>query len=216
MNWLAIDQMLKAVLNAISGIPVGNTQAAEQSQYFPQIGLGEVTDGHGNILGEGDNDQAKLTYDVLSVLPIGREELRTRYDAAIQPVDDTYAGPGAPLGSIIYSTQGNREIHIQVLCECFDLTDGKGAVPILEKVRTALNLPSVHDAIVAAGIALQTCGTVTPHSYDDDNGRKVSSATLEVIFNGADGVEDLPVTTIQDIGMTTTVYGTQNGPDGPA
>lgn len=217
MNFLAIDQTLRTVLNAISGLPVGLAQDAGQSQYFAQVGTGAVTDGHGNSLGTGDNKQDSLTYDILSVSGIGTDELRTRYDAAVLQPGDTYTGPGSPLGSVISEKTGQREMHVQIKCESFVAVDGGGPFPAIERIRTAIGLPSVLDLLNAAGLAIQGCEDTISTTYDDDNGRAVNVAILEIVFNCADGVEDIPQTTIETIdapgiGAGLTVYGLVTGP----
>jgi hypothetical protein len=194
LNFLGIDQVLRQILNVVSGLPIGNAQGDDQSQYFAQIGTGVVTDGHGNTIGTGANRMARLTYDIISIVPVGQEENRSRFDASVPYPGDTYPGN---IGSVILSTQGHREIHVQITCECFDATDGMGPTPIVERVRTAFNLPSVLDLLRAAELGLQGCSGVTTTHYNDDNGRAVHAAILEVIFNGADGIEDVPETTIE-------------------
>lgn len=208
MNFLALDQTLRAVLNAISGLPVGTAQGADQSQYFAQVGTGVVTDGHGNTITTGGNRMASVTYEILSVIPIGQEENRTRFDASVPYPGDTYPGD---IGSIIASTQGHREIHVQISCECFDVTDGAGPVPIIERIRTALSLPSVLDLLRDAELALQGTSDTVQTRYSDDNGRQVNVAILEVVFNGADGLEDIPQTTIEIVERPAlTIFGLQN------
>jgi hypothetical protein len=205
VNFLAIDQTLRAVLNAVSGLPVALAQDDGQSQFFAQVGTGAVTDGHGNSLGTGNNKQASVTYDILSILGVGWDEWRTRYDVNVKPAGDTYPGS---LGSIITENTGNRELHIQVKVESFDARDGLGPLPIIERIRTAFPLPSVLELLNDAGLALQGVGATTLTSYDDDNGRRVNVAIVDVVFNGADGIEDLPVTTIEQLDLAgITVLG---------
>ncbi len=213
MNFLAIDQTLRTVLNAITGITSPTAQDEGQSQFFPQIGTGAITDGHGNPVATGDNSQAGVTYEIISVSGIGRDELRRRYDGTVHPADDTYAGPGAPLGSIIEESTGNREIHVQIQCECFTALDGNKPFAIVERVRTALSLPSVLDLLNTAGLAIQNKADTITSNYFDDNGRQVGVAILEVIFNAADGVEDIPVTTIETVERPAiTVHGLVTDP----
>lgn len=222
MNFTAIDQTLDAILSAISGLPVASAQQDNQSQYFPQAGIGAVTDGHGNTLGTADNNEARVTFNYSVIGGIGRDEWRYRYDPTVLQPGDTYAGPGAPLGSTIDSNQGNRELLLQITVECFDLQGGKAAWPIAERIRTAINLPSVRDMLRDnAGLAIQKTGETHATDYDDDNGRCVSVCVFEVRLNASDGVEDIPQTTIEIVEQPTiangklTVYGLFNGPTGP-
>jgi hypothetical protein len=212
MNTALINSTLRTVFNTISGLPIGIAQAADQSQYFAQVGVGLVTDGHGNTLGTGTNQQATLDFDIISAFGVGRDEWRTRYDSTVFQPGDTYAGPGAPLGSVITESTGNRELHAQLRSECFISLDADTPFDIVERCRTALRLPTVLDLLNSAGIAIQKIGETRCTEYDDDNGRRVKAAILEIIFNAADGIEDLPQTTIEIVQPPAlTVHGLVTG-----
>lgn len=201
MNFLLIDQTLRNVLNVISGVPANTAQGAGQPILFPQVGTGPITDGRGNRIALGSNGQAKITYDYISIAGWGYDEWRTRYDATIQIPGDTYepdpAHPDLRLGGVITTNTGVRALTVQIKVECFDSSDGKAAWPILEKVRTRMGLPTVIDALAEAGIAIQTIGASHPAEYDDANGRRVSVAFFEIVFNGSDAEDDDPATTIE-------------------
>lgn len=194
---------MASVLNVISGIPGAGTVDASQHQNFPQVGNGPITDGRGNKIGQGTNTAAKVTYDIISIGQWGYDEWRTRYDATAQIPGDTYQpdpnDPTARLGGVIYENTGVRDVHCQVKVECFDQSNGKGAWPILERVRTRCGLPTVIDAFRAAGFGIQTIGAASPADYDDDNQRRVSVAFFEIVFNAADSAEDDPQPTIEQV-----------------
>lgn len=217
MDFLAIDRTLTNVLNVISGVGAANAADASQPGYFPRVG-GDATDGRGNLVSSGEgNTLAKVTYDFISIGDWGFDEWRTRYDATAQIPGDTYqpdpAHPSQRLGGVIVEATGVREITVQVKVECFDQSNGKGAWPILERIRMRLKLPTILDTLRDdAGLGIQTIGKAQPADYDDDNSRRVSCAFFEVIFNTADSAEDDPITTIEQVtaptpgaGLTVTI-----------
>jgi hypothetical protein len=203
VNYLLIGQVLRNVLNVISGVPGATAQGDGQPVYFPQVGTGPITDGNGHDIGtiSANNDQARVTYDVISENTLGFDEWRDTYDPDVVIPGDTYTGPGAPLGGVITTVSGNRELVVQVKVECFEQSDGKGPMPIASAIRTRFGLPTIVEALTAAEIAQQMIRPTITTSYDDENGRRVSVAMFEIVFNGADSADDDPVTTIETIGM---------------
>lgn len=199
---------LTVVVNAISGIAANLTRPDSGSAYFPQIGSGAITDGLGHPIdgGTGTNAQARATIDIISVQGWGYDEWRANYDPATQPPGDTYAGPGAPLGSVIYEVKGTRYINVQIKVECFDQV-GAGAFVFLEQIRTRLYLPSVKEQFYTVGFGIQTIEPSTSHDYDDTNGRRVDVALFEVIFNAFDQQFDDPATTVASIVMPKPAAG---------
>lgn len=204
LDFLAIDNVLRATLNVISGVSASNAQDASQAGFFPQVG-GVATDGRGNVVSTNAGSAlAKVTYDFISIGQWGFDEWRQRYDASAQIPGDTYepdpTHPDNRLGGVVIEATGVRQITVQVKVECFDQSNGKGAWPILEKIRMRLSLPTVIDNLRSlAGLGIQTIGGSHAADYEDDNSRTVSVAFFEVIFNAADSAEDDPVTTIEQV-----------------
>lgn len=189
---------LKAIADVVSGVPGQLTQQEDSSWVYPQIGTGTITDATGTTVATGTNPQARITVEIIGLNGLGYDEHRRHYDPAIRPAGDTYAGPGAPLGSIVEGVTGQRELVVQFKCECYD-ESGAGSHVFIERIRTRLRLPSVQATLNAAGAALQKCGPSYPADYDDENGRRVDGEVLEVRFNTADYAADDPVTTIETV-----------------
>jgi len=188
MNWIAIEPGLRAIFDACAGLPSGTTQIDSHSFTYAITGTGAV-----------QQSLANVTCDVLSVNGRGFDEWRNRYDPNIQPPGDTFSGPGAPLGSVVIANTGVRELHVQVKVECYDFRDGARAWPILERIRTRLGLPTITEALDALGLGYQNIGRAQPADYGDDNGRRVSCAWFEIIFNATDSEDDDPRTTIETV-----------------
>lgn len=203
MDLNALINVLKVVVNAVAGIPANLAQQDDSSIYFPQIGSGAITDGAGHNIGSGagTNPQARATIQILSVAGWGFDEWRRTYDPDAVIPGDTYSGPGAPLGGIIYEVKGTRAVTVQFMVECFDQT-GAGAHVFLEQIRTRIGLPSIEETLNAAGFAYQTIKASHTADYDDENGRRVDVALFEMVFNAFDTATDDPVTTIETVDLT--------------
>ena len=200
MDLNALLTVLKTVCNAVVDIPANLTQQADSSLYFPQIGAGAITDGNGNPIGSGTgtNPQANVTVEILSIQGLGFDEWRKSYDPAARPAGDTYSGPGAPLGGIVYEVKGFREVTVQFMVECFD-ESGAGAHVFLEQIRTRIGLPSIEIELNTAGFAYQTIKASHTADYDDESGRRVDVALFEMVFNAFDTATDDPLTTIETV-----------------
>jgi hypothetical protein len=200
MDLTALYTTLQAVCDVVTGIPGALTQPEDNSIRFPQIGTGVITDGLGHTLATGTNAQARATFAVLAIVGFGRDELRSKYNPAVQPPGDTYAGPGAPLGSIVQTVSGQRYITLQFKVECHEQTiSARDSDYYIERIRTRLRLPSVLDSINAAGFAIQKFAPSHSTDYFDTNNRKVDVTLLDVILNAADFATDDPITTIQTV-----------------
>jgi hypothetical protein len=203
-NFDAIVLAFNAIFATLSGIPVA--QGDDQSAFFGQIGEGTITDKDGHTVRlSASNSQARITWDVLGIEGIGWDEWRKTYDPDAVIPGDTYAGPGAPLGGIVYETTGNRGLRIQVKVECFDQSNGHSAHPLLERVRTGRGLPTICDALAAVGLGWREISKSTTTDYKDDNGRQVSVALFEIVFNAADSAIDDPVGTLETFDMAVAV-----------
>lgn len=149
-----------------------------------------------------DANQATVRFRLLSVVGLGVEELRGGYDEDAVIPGDTYSGPGAPLGGYVWEVSGNRRLTFSVLVECArqDLT----AHLFAERIRTRLRLPSSMAALRALELGLNSIGASTDRPYEHD-GREISYATFDVVFNAADSATDAPVTTIEEPEFAVTV-----------
>lgn len=188
---------LQAILDVVCGIP-GSITADQRAPFrFPNVGL------DGAALPDGKtstNTLAKVEYMIVSISGHGNDEQRNAYDPGLVIPGDTYqpnpAQPSQRLGGVVTSVTGNREIVVQIKAEAHDPRAG-GAFAYVERVRTRLGLPTITDRLEAAGLAVQDTRDARPADYENSNGRAVSVAWFEVIFNAADVASDDPATTIE-------------------
>ncbi len=144
-----------------------------------------------------------LHWYIAQIVPIGRDELRSAYDAETQPDGDTYDGAGAPLGSIIATLHGQRVYTIEVRIEC-----PNQSTPASEHFRALVDrirLPSAADELEAIGLAYTTWDELADDEYDGEDGRPVSVYIGRLVFNGASFAQDAPITTIESALIATTV-----------
>jgi hypothetical protein len=194
---------LKAVLDDICDIPGDITQTEGGPQFMPAIGtfdpLANNQDPDSDTLNVAK--LAKMTFDLTSVTPLGRDEQRKTYNEDAVIVGDTYepnpADPLERLGGIVHETGGNRVWLVTVKCEAFWGASAGTAHYHLERVRTRLNLPSVREALTLLGLARNSIGPSRQGDYDDDSGRRVSAQWFELKLNASDSATDAPVTTIE-------------------
>lgn len=188
---------LQAILDVVCGIPGSISADGRAPFYFPNVGAA------GELLPDGStntNTLAKVEYMIVSTTGVGTDELRTEYDPDLVIPGDTYQpNPDAPLerlGGLVQSMHGNRLVTVQIKCECYASTGG-GAFAFVERVRTRLGLPTITDRLEQAGFAVCEDRDARPADYEE-NGRTVSVAWFEVVFNAADRADDDPITTIEN------------------
>src|SRR5512146_900150 len=192
---------LEAVLKVCCGIPGSVPRDAAVPFVFPEVGA------DGNVLPNGDTGQntiATPTYDIISIVGLGRDELRTYYDPDIDLTTsadgDTFEpdpdDPLARLGATVATVSGNRQVTVQFKCEV-QAAARVDAFVYLERVRSRLGLPSVVDALDAAGFALAHVGAAHPADYRDDSGLTIKVGVFEIVLNAADCAVDDPTTTIE-------------------
>lgn len=189
--WPAFQTGFAALLTRLSGVPayVANARDDGVNYTFP---AGAPYPAPGST----DEGQVKLDFSIVSETPVGRDELRTEYDPAVHPAGDTYAGPGAPLGSVIYSANGNRDLVIEVTCDRFN--QSQPAYETLQRVRDKLWLPSARAECTALGIAISGSRPILRVDAELD-GRSVSRYILEITANSMSNASDDPVTTIETV-----------------
>lgn len=91
-----------------------------------------------------DSGEPRITIDVGDLRPIGQDELRHDFDSS------------RPAGQEIqYTAIGPREVTVSVQAFAEE-----GAGELLERAMTGLRLPSVRDALNAAGVGVLRVGTV--------------------------------------------------------
>lgn len=194
--WPAFQTGFAALLTRLSGVPafVANARDDGINYTFP---AGAPYPEPGST----DEGQVKLDFSIVSERPWGRDEIRTEYDPNTHPAGDTYAGPGAPLGSVIYSANGNREVVIEITCDRFN--QSQPAFETLQRIRDKLWLPSARAECTALGIAISKSGPIMRIDAELD-GRAVSRYVLEVTANSMSNASDAPVTTIETVPVDTS------------
>jgi len=148
-----------------------------------------------------------LHWYIAQVVPIGRDELRSVYDADTAIVGDTYEpdpeDPEARLGAVLVSLHGQRIYTIEVRIEC-----PNQSTPASEHFRALVDrirLPSAADELEAIGLAYTNWDEIADDEYDGEDGRPVSVYIGRLVFNGASFAQDAPITTIESALVTTTV-----------
>ncbi len=194
--WPAFQTGMSALLTRLSGVPANVVNARDEGANFSFPAGAPFPEP-----GSTDEGQVSLNFSIFSETPVGRDELRTEYDPDIHPEGDTYDGPGAPLGSVIYSANGNRELVIEITCDRFN--QSQPAFETLQRVRDKLWLPTARASCKALGIAVSKSGRIMRVDADLD-GRSVSRYVLEVTANIMSNASDDPVTTIQTADVDTS------------
>jgi len=152
----------------------------------------------------GDVELAELSWRMISDLPNGQADQKITYDPLTIPEGDTYTGPGAPLGSVIYQSGQQRRLTFEVQAK--SQTSDPVARTYLSKIAQKIVLPSSRDALRELGLALQ--GTPRMHdagSLPNEDGRMVRVWALEFVCNGTTNVTDDPISTIETFETTFTI-----------
>lgn len=192
----ALEAGIAAVIQVACNLPgssVGTVQNTDQAFYFPDC---DPADG---------STLAKITYDIVNVRPLGCDEWRVGYDPSVKPPGDTYVNPATGLvdmGSVIYSSEGNRQITVSIKCECWDLQNA-GAVKFIERIRARMGMPSFVTALRALNCAQFKSSNTRCMSYSTDDGRSVDVAQFDLILNAADAAVDDPITSIEKMTRPT-------------
>jgi hypothetical protein len=191
IEWTAFETGFAALLQTLSGVPANVANARDNGLKFTFPAGAPYPEP-----GTTDVGQVALNFSIVSEATWGRDEHRETYDPDVQPPGDTYSGPGAPLGSIIESVNGNRELVIQVTCDRFD--QSTPAFATLQKVRDKLWLPSARAACKALGIAVSKSRPIMRVDGEID-GRAVSRYVFEIVANTMSNASDTPITTIERV-----------------
>lgn len=195
--WTQFQTGFAALLTRLSGVPANVANARDDGLKFTFPAAAPYPEP-----GTTDMGQVALNFAVLGESPVGRDELRTAYDPDTQPEGDTYDGPGAPLGSVVYSANGNREITLEITCDRFDQTSP--AFETLQRIRDKLWLPSARAECAALGIAISKTGRISRVDANLLDGRSVSRYVLEVTANAMSNASDDPITTIETANVDTS------------
>lgn len=110
-------------------------------------------------------------------------ELRLRAPGALGIDEYRHEWDGA---EVDFTIHGVRRFTIQVMAETMDQSVGETAPgQLLSDLRTRLRRPSILTALRAAEVAISEIRDVVEADYQSD-GRRVSSASMEVVFNASE------------------------------
>lgn len=194
--WPAFQTGFAALLTTLSGAPALVANARDDGNNFTFPAGAPYPE-----VGSADEGQVKIDFSIVSESTWGRDEERPAYDPSAQIPGDTYAGPGAPLGGVVYAVNGNRELVIEVTCDRFN--QSQPAYETLQRVRDKLWLPSTRAACAALGIAVSKSRPIMRVDAELD-GRAVSRYVFEIVANSMSNASDAPVTTIEATPVDTT------------
>jgi hypothetical protein len=154
-----------------------------------------------------DDTQLNVTYRVTSIVGNGRDELTSVYDPDAVIPGDTYAGPGAPLGGVVYTSRGQRVVTMTIKVECGFQAAGANAHYYAERIRTRIKLPSARRALKAMGLAINEILPSRDFAGSSFANREDSVSFLELVLNATDSASDEPVTTIEQVIIDPPVLG---------
>jgi hypothetical protein len=189
--WPDFQTGFASLLTRLSGVPANVVNARDDGANYTFPAGAPYPEP-----GSTDEGQVKVDFSIVSEMPWGRDEERTVYDPDAVIEGDTYAGPGAPLGGVVYSVNGNRELTIEITCDRFN--QSQPAFETLQRIRDKLWLPSTRAACTALGIAVSKSSRILRVDADLD-GRSVSRYILEVTANSMSNASDDPITTIESV-----------------
>lgn len=196
IDWLDFESGFAALLQTLSGVPANVVNSKDNGVNFTFPAGAPYPEA-----GSEDEGQVKIDFAIISEATWGRDELRQSYDPTAVIPGDTYSGPGAPLGGVVYAVNGNRELVIQVACDRYNVS--QPAFETLRNIRDRLWLPSTRAACKALGIAVSKSGPILRIDAELD-GRSVSRYTFEITANVMANASDAPVTTIETVNVDTS------------
>jgi hypothetical protein len=148
-----------------------------------------------------DNQKLSLLLKVTSVVGIGTDETRDEY---VDPTS-TNVADRPYLGRIRSVQVGQRKFTLQVQALVPEHTDGQWAMAATERIRTRLLRPRISEKLLTVGVALIEIRPANKVSFKD-NGRVVSSATMDIIFaTVVNDVDPVPSGWIEAIHYTSHI-----------
>lgn len=133
--------------------------------------------------------RAYLRLDLVSLVPQGLSE-RRYLDGKDEETDE-------PILRQLEATQ--HALTVQVTASSQSQSLAKSAMALAQRTRSALGLDEVQKEIAKANIAVARTGMIFDTSAPDVEGRSVSEATFEIVFNAPSTVEGEPVQWIEEI-----------------
>ncbi len=201
-TWPEIETALSALFSRLSGLPKAVVTSAASPIPAPAVGSRDGEFKFPSII-----KQASVEFSVVSVVPVGVDEYRPRYDPTAVIAGDTSGPGGTPVtGGVIYELVGNRRWVLEVSVECWDQ---KTALDYARAIHDRAGLPSSRAELSAVGLALASKGEIQDASYEDETGRAVGLFLFELTCNGSMFVVDAAVTTIETVETVTEVDGAE-------
>ena len=187
MNYGDARRGLRTIFARLSGLPEANIASPDTRAAVPSFGAAYPSGPVGSAL--------QIKFKLFGDRELMYDE-RGGYDPLVQPPGDTYSGPGAPLGSYVYTVSFQGQVTCSVRIETIDQTDDGTAFPAALKLARGLRLPSVSDSMQDLGLSIANIGDVRDLSYAE-NGRQKSAAQFDVLLNTSHEITDDPLTTIE-------------------
>ena len=130
-----------------------------------------------------------LRLDLVSLVPQGLSE-RRYLDGKDEETDE-------PTLRKLEATQ--HALTVQVTASSQSQSLAKSAMALAQRTRSALGLDEVQKEIAKANIAVARTGMIFDTSAPDVEGRSVSEATFEIVFNAPSTIEGNPVQWIEEV-----------------
>jgi hypothetical protein len=188
--WTTVRPALEALFARLAGVPALATHTRDGGAEEFAFPADEDEAGAGGPL--------ELTFHLVRVQTLGRDEQRMAYDPDAVIAGDTSGPGGAPAtGGIVYTVTGPRIVHIEAVIDTWDQL--APAHDYMRRFRDRLTLPSARAELNAVGLALSEAGDIQDAAYEDEDGRQVSRYSCEFWFNAFSEESDDPITTIDQV-----------------
>lgn len=143
------------------------------------------------------NQEVQVDLKITTVSTVGNDDWRY----TMQEVE----GSDPPTQDLFQSIEGLRRVVCQIKATTMQEEDSFWAVGVLERVRTRLDWNSSRQALLAVGVDYTDCLAVNDTTFTDD-GRRVSAATLDVVFTMVSNDTDpIPIGWIERIIHTSHI-----------
>ncbi len=183
MNIGTIHAGLRSLLNDLSGVAT-TAQGEEQFQFFVDSASG-----------------LKITFNLISCVEFGIDEVRGGYDEDVKIPGDTYAPEGGSvgdLGAIVTTVCGPRQLTYSIKVECHNQADNAGAFTTTERIRSRLRFPTSRARLNELGVGIARMTGTRVMSLTQDSAI-ITIGQFDLILNAASVETDEPVTTIETV-----------------
>ena len=154
-----------------------------------RVAAGDAHPVHWTKLSSAYRPDVYLRLDLVSLVPQGLSE-RRYLDGKDEETDE-------PILRQLEATQ--HALTVQVTASSQSQSLAKSAMALAQRTRSALGLDEVQNEIGKANIAVARTGMIFDTSAPDVEGRSVSEATFEIVFNAPSTIEGNPVQWIEEV-----------------